>query len=306
MASAGLATTDYEKEYDNRGRVPEHPEIFARWDREAAAYRAAARGAEFGLAYGPSPRQTIDLLPAKDDDAQTPLALFIHGGWWRSLDPAMFSQSAAGPERARHQRRGRRLRLLSARFDRHHHRADAQRLSVPVAQAAPAHLRLRPFGRRTSGRLHAGAGLEGLRLRRAGRSGAGGLCDLRRVRSSAVDATFRRTPICGSTRRKRARVSPLHWKVPAGRTLDAVVGALKSGEFLRQSRDDRRELGRARRGDALPGNRRRQSFYRGRSACRPQQRHDETRRANGRDGRLTFCLCIILSENRFPLFGIMH
>ena len=32
------------------------------------------------------------------------------------------------------------------------------------------------------------------------------------------------------------RVSPLYWKVPAGRTLDAVVGALESDEFLRQSR----------------------------------------------------------------------
>ena len=32
------------------------------------------------------------------------------------------------------------------------------------------------------------------------------------------------------------RVSPLHWSIPAGRTLDAVVGALESDEFLRQSR----------------------------------------------------------------------
>jgi arylformamidase len=32
------------------------------------------------------------------------------------------------------------------------------------------------------------------------------------------------------------RVSPLHWKVPAGRTLDAVVGSLESSEFLRQSK----------------------------------------------------------------------
>jgi arylformamidase len=32
------------------------------------------------------------------------------------------------------------------------------------------------------------------------------------------------------------RVSPLHWRVPAGRSLDAVVGALESSEFLRQSR----------------------------------------------------------------------
>jgi arylformamidase len=32
------------------------------------------------------------------------------------------------------------------------------------------------------------------------------------------------------------RVSPLYWKVPAGRSLDAVVGALESSEFLRQSK----------------------------------------------------------------------
>jgi arylformamidase len=31
------------------------------------------------------------------------------------------------------------------------------------------------------------------------------------------------------------RVSPLHWKVPAGRTFDAVVGGLESSEFLRLS-----------------------------------------------------------------------
>ena len=29
--------------------------------------------------------------------------------------------------------------------------------------------------------------------------------------------------------------SPLYWDVPVGRTLDAVVGALESSEFLRQS-----------------------------------------------------------------------
>ena len=33
---------DYEKEYNNRARVPEHPEIFARWRRETEAYRKIA------------------------------------------------------------------------------------------------------------------------------------------------------------------------------------------------------------------------------------------------------------------------
>jgi arylformamidase len=87
---------DYEVEYDNRARVPEHPEIFTRWQRDGAAYRAAALNARLAMAYGPSLRQTVDLFPAKDDD-KAPFAMFIHGGWWRSLEPAMFSQLAAGP-----------------------------------------------------------------------------------------------------------------------------------------------------------------------------------------------------------------
>lgn len=90
-------SVDYEKEYDNRARVPEHQQIFDRWNDEAAAYRTAAPDARLGLSYGPSPRQTIDFFPAKDDDHSTPLAMFIHGGWWRSLDPSTFSQMARGP-----------------------------------------------------------------------------------------------------------------------------------------------------------------------------------------------------------------
>ncbi len=89
---------DYETEYSNRNRVPEHPEIFARWQREAEDYRAEAmkeRRAELGLSYGESPRQFIDLFSPRHD-VTTPLAMFIHGGYWRSLDPSMFSHLARG------------------------------------------------------------------------------------------------------------------------------------------------------------------------------------------------------------------
>ena len=91
-------SVDYEAEYNNRARVPEHPEIFARWEREAAAYRErmkAEENAELGLAYGPSPRQTVDLF-FPDATGHTPLALFIHGGYWRSLHPSVFSHMSAG------------------------------------------------------------------------------------------------------------------------------------------------------------------------------------------------------------------
>ncbi|HZD88880.1 MAG TPA: alpha/beta hydrolase, partial [Pseudolabrys sp.] len=93
-------TIDYEVEYDNRARVPEHPQIFERWAAESETYRANARGAELDLRYGPSQRQSMDIFPATESDAAAaPLAMFIHGGWWRSLQPSFFNQMAAGPNK---------------------------------------------------------------------------------------------------------------------------------------------------------------------------------------------------------------
>src|SRR3954453_15983053 len=94
-----MAALDLEAEYNNRARVPEHGEIFDRWTQDAASYRedAAEEGrAELGCSYGPSPRQFVDLfMPAAGSAA--PLALFIHGGWWRSLEARQFSHMARGP-----------------------------------------------------------------------------------------------------------------------------------------------------------------------------------------------------------------
>jgi arylformamidase len=93
-----MASIDYEVEYNNRARVPEHPRIFAQWVRDGAAYREEATKegrAELGLKYGPSPRETIDLFKPRGGGTG-PLALFIHGGYWRSLEPSGFSQMARG------------------------------------------------------------------------------------------------------------------------------------------------------------------------------------------------------------------
>jgi len=93
-----MAAVDYEAEYNNRARVPEYPEIFARWARGAEDYRAEMlkRGRTvLGLSYGDTPWPIIDLfLPEAGETA--PLALFIHGGYWRSLDPSSFSHMARG------------------------------------------------------------------------------------------------------------------------------------------------------------------------------------------------------------------
>jgi len=84
---APVAAIDYEAEYNNRARVPEHPAIFARWTQEAEFYRAEMLKngrAELGLTYGSTPRQTVDLFLAQGHE-NAPLAIFIHAGWCRSL-----------------------------------------------------------------------------------------------------------------------------------------------------------------------------------------------------------------------------
>ena len=77
-----------EREYNNRALVPEHPEYFARWERDSDFVRATLPGV-FDLAYGPDPRHRIDLFPARSGSAN--LLVFIHGGYWRTLDKRLFS-----------------------------------------------------------------------------------------------------------------------------------------------------------------------------------------------------------------------
>ncbi len=86
---------DLEAEYNNRAKVPGHPAIIAGWQRDAAAFRATHPQAELGLAYGPTPRQAMDVFwPAAGRGA--PLAMFIHGGYWQGNDRSNFSHLAAG------------------------------------------------------------------------------------------------------------------------------------------------------------------------------------------------------------------
>ena len=77
---------DYE--YNARAAIPDHPEIFERWRAESRAAREELR-CEADCYFGPSPAETLDLYPAAAPNA--PLLVFIHGGYWRSLDKQDFS-----------------------------------------------------------------------------------------------------------------------------------------------------------------------------------------------------------------------
>ena len=80
-----------EREYNNRALVPEHPAFFARWERDSDFVRSTLP-CTLDLAYGPDPRHRVDFFPAAR--ARGTL-VFIHGGYWRTLDKNMFSWLAA-------------------------------------------------------------------------------------------------------------------------------------------------------------------------------------------------------------------
>jgi arylformamidase len=72
-----------DRQYNNRALVPEHQEHFRRWAAESAeAMRSHPR--ELDLRYGGGPNEHMDIFPAPGHNA--PVMVFIHGGYWRSLD----------------------------------------------------------------------------------------------------------------------------------------------------------------------------------------------------------------------------
>lgn len=87
----------YSTQYNARAAIPDHPYIFTRWAKDSAHVRRTS-AALFDLAYGEADGERLDFFPAPRSDA--PLMVFIHGGWWRSLDKSDFSFIAPAYTRA--------------------------------------------------------------------------------------------------------------------------------------------------------------------------------------------------------------
>jgi len=232
-----VAAIDYEAEYNNRARVPEHPEIFARWTRDAEFFRAdmlEANRAELGLCYGDSPKQFMDLfLPAAGESA--PLALFIHGGWWRSLDPSIYSFVARGPT-------AQGIMVAVAGYDL----CPTVSLATIVEQMRRACLflwqrfnrRIMVYGHSAGGHLAAAMVATDwpslypkapADLVPAGYS-VSGIFDLAPVILTSVNQDLRLDDA------EARKLSPAFWPLKPGRSFDAVVGGLESSEFKRQAK----------------------------------------------------------------------
>ncbi len=247
---------DWEVEYNNRARVPEHPQIFERWARDGAAYRdeTVKEGrAEIGLKYGPSPRQTIDIFKPKSSK-DGPLALFIHGGYWRSLEPSSFSQMARGMN-------AHGVTVAVSGYDL----APQVSIAQIIQQTQQACLFLWKRYQRwimVSGHSaggHLAACMVATDWKAVNASvpadlvpvgyAISGLYDLAPLLHLATNADFKLDEA------EARRISPLFWAVQRGRMLDAVVGGDESSEFLRQSRivaDGWREKGAETRYEAVP------------------------------------------------------
>ena len=72
-----------EAQYNNRARVPDHAQILARWAQASALVRERS-AVHLDVAFGDGPGELLDVFPTAAPDA--PVLVFIHGGYWRSLD----------------------------------------------------------------------------------------------------------------------------------------------------------------------------------------------------------------------------
>ena len=69
--------------YNNRSLVPDYATYFDRWQQSSKAVRAS-QPCTLNVAYGSAPGERLDVFAGAAKDA--PVVVFIHGGYWRSLD----------------------------------------------------------------------------------------------------------------------------------------------------------------------------------------------------------------------------
>lgn len=228
-----MAAIDYEAEYNNRKRVPEHVEIAERWSMLAAAYRLAGDLLP-DQRYGSRERQRYDLFRVADPDA--PLVVYIHGGYWQRGDRKDYS------------------------FVARHLNAEGIAVALPSYTLCPAasvmeigdeiQQCLAALWKQTQKHPtvvghSAGGHLTAEMLARTWSGFAGVPADLVRA-GYAISGVFDLSPLIGTsineavglTQGTARAASPLFRPPsPKGRRLVAAVGGEESPEFLRQSRE---------------------------------------------------------------------
>ena len=253
----------HDRMYNNRALVPDFAQHFARWVEASRQARAELPGV-LDVPYGDGPNETLDIFPAAQPDA--PVLVFIHGGYWRSLDksdhsfvaPALHAMGACVvvpnyalcpgtdtvpvtvPDIALQMTRA------LAWVWRHigAHGGDRRNISV-IGHSAGGHLAAMLLACRWP---QLGADLPADLLRKA--LSISGLYDLEPIRQTPfLQVDLRLTPA------QVRQASPVLWPTPKERVLYSVVGGDESAEFLRHKRLIRRAWGASavQVCEALPG-----------------------------------------------------
>ena len=81
----------YDRQYNVRAMISDHARIFERWKTRSQQARANLP-CRLDIPYGTSPAEKLDIFPAEGKSEA--LLVFIHGGYWRSLDKSDFSYLA--------------------------------------------------------------------------------------------------------------------------------------------------------------------------------------------------------------------
>ena len=226
---SGTDTVDYEAEYNNRARVPEHPQLMAGWVRDAAAYRE--QKAPRRLAYGAGPRNIVDVFEADGNGA---IVVFIHGGYWQALDGASFSHCARGLNVHG-------VTVAVPTYDL----CPQVTIDTIIQQMRKAVRELATFGRPLVISGHSAGGHLAACLLATDWPALDPALPKDLVRAAySISGLFELEPLVGTFVNKAlgmdaasARAaSPLFWTQPAGKSLDAVVGSNESAEYRRQSR----------------------------------------------------------------------
>jgi len=89
----GMDRAALDAAYNNGAAVKESAQIIADWQKRSERVRAK-HAAGLDLRYGPAERNRIDFFEARKD---SPLLVFIHGGYWQMRSKELFSFLVPGP-----------------------------------------------------------------------------------------------------------------------------------------------------------------------------------------------------------------
>ena len=240
-----LSPTELDAQYNNRALVPEFAEHIERWQRESALVRAS-QAHMIGLPYAQGKGATLDIFPCTDIRKKpAPVLLFIHGGYWRSLDKADHSFIA---------------RAFTAQAC----------VVVPNYALCPgtakqpvtiAHIAKQMVAALAYVQAHIGQhGGDAARIVVAGHSAGGHLAAMLAAANPGLQAvavsglfeleSIQHTPFLQSSLQLDAATatacSPAWMPAPAGGQLACFVGAQESAEFRRQNTLMRKAWGKAR------------------------------------------------------------